>query len=61
MEVKNVVVIDKDGTVIPAEVVICAACEAETFILFFADGQEHLHLQCVSCDLTFCSGDGCCS
>ena len=56
MVTEKVMVTDKDGVQVPAEVVICPDCAAKTFVLFFADGVDHLHLQCLTCDNTFCSG-----
>jgi hypothetical protein len=42
----------KVGTMVDAQLVICPECEGEGFTIYFLD--EHQHIQCLSCNTTFC-------
>lgn len=58
MNTRRVTVSDRDGHIVPADLIVCPECEGERFIVFVLLGQ-HLHFQCLDCECSFC--DGTCS
>lgn len=43
----------------PAAVAICPDCECEQWIVFQIKGQNHPHLQCATCGVSFCPNGSC--
>lgn len=48
------------GKVEQAALISCEECQGTAFAIFFIQGQEKPHLQCASCQTTFCQTGGCC-
>jgi hypothetical protein len=44
------------GRKVGATLLLCPECEAAEFLVYFPDGINHSHFQCVTCDTTFCDG-----
>lgn len=62
--VNEAVVTARDnGEEVSAKVYMCPDCEEAfgppLFVVFQIAGHTHVHLQCVYCDETFCSGEEC--
>jgi len=57
---RTVEVTDAQGRRVQAELVACADCGAEGFIVYWIEGQW-LHLQCRRCGTSYCfhEGEGC--
>lgn len=58
MDTKQVKVEARDGSkeVTDALLVICPQCSGDSFKIFVVHG--HNHLQCATCNETFCQGGG---
>jgi hypothetical protein len=37
----------------------CDGCGAEPMIVFQIEGQDHLHLECAECGMSFCPAGAC--
>lgn len=56
MVLKDIVVTDKDGNKVPAKLATCTNCGATVFQVFILGKNNHQHLQCDFCQVTFCDG-----
>lgn len=54
MKFKEVNVSDLRGLRVAGRLIVCDACESETFHVFVIS--EHSHLQCTGCGKSFCDG-----
>jgi hypothetical protein len=45
---------DKDGRIVEADLIICPQCGKDGFNLFRIKGHNHIHLQCLGCEMSFC-------
>lgn len=64
MKTRSDVVIAHDGSnkEMPVEVVVCPDCEGTFFAIYYLDGDPtQMHLQCGTCQTTFCGHSGNCS
>ena len=59
MKLEWTTVTDKYGREENAQVILCADCGEGVWHLFLVDGDDHAHLQCVSCDAIYCEGQTC--
>lgn len=61
MEQRRVTGVDEDGNVSTkvASFFVCGECQADVFFIFQIDGQDHVHLQCGQCGVSFCPSGKC--
>lgn len=59
MITKETTVTDKNGNEVPALLVLCPECGRDEFSIFVVNG--HNHLQCLYCEVSFCSSDSECN
>lgn len=51
---------DGSGETRKAKIAQCPQCRSQGFIVFALEGHDHLHLQCIDCDTSYCpKGEPC--
>lgn len=55
MKTVDTLVTDKDGSQVPAKLIVCPQCNESKFFIYVI-GEKHQHLQCTWCEATFCDG-----
>lgn len=55
MKTRSVTVHDAAGQAVAADLLICAKCGNDTFVIYAVRG-THSHLQCLECDEVYCDG-----
>jgi transposase-like protein len=60
MELSKVHVIDEEGNLVPATLLLCPACKGEEFVIYNVGEQDHPHFQCVKCARSYCQQKGSC-
>ena len=43
-----------DGAQAKAELIICAECQGQAFVIFIVQGHPTPHLQCLTCHTSYC-------
>ena len=54
MKRRTVSVQDMNGKQVEADRVVCPGCDSYQWTIFRIKGQDHIHLQCADCDMTYC-------
>lgn len=49
-----------DGAQCQAQLIICAECQGQSFVIFLLAGHDTPHLQCLGCHTSYCgNSEGC--
>jgi hypothetical protein len=48
-----------DGREFNASVAVCSSCGGRAFHLYQVEGQDHWHVQCYECGISYCSSGKC--